>query len=92
MKQSIYHIIQRHYTRSRTSAGIEIIPALALGLPGVSTGDKITCELSGRNAFNRPVSMKNDIYEAGYEYNAEGLRTGKTVTMLTRTKVTRPRT
>jgi len=55
-------------------------PGYGLSQPGADAEDEITFELSGYDAFGRLVSVYNDNYEASYKYNADGLRSSKTVT------------
>ena len=55
-------------------------PGYGLSQPGVGAEDEIAFELSGYDAFGRLVSVFNDNYAASYKYNADGLRSSKTVT------------
>jgi RHS repeat-associated protein len=48
--------------------------------PGTGTDDEITFELNAYDAFGHLVSVQNDNYIAKYEYNADGLRTSKSIT------------
>ena len=48
--------------------------------PGTGTEEEVTFEISAYDVFTRLISVQNDNYIARYKYNADGLRTSKTVT------------
>ena len=52
----------------------------SLKQPGTGTEEEVTFEISVYDVFARLVSVQNDNYIARYKYNADGLRTSKTVT------------
>jgi len=55
-------------------------PGFALSRAGAGSGDEITFEISGYDAYGRLVSVYNDNYAASYTYNHDGLRASKSVT------------